>query len=184
MGYAIADAFSNEGAEVTLVLGPSDIKIENKKIHCIKVTDGNEMLREVNNLFKDTDITIMAAAVADYKPIQKSSNKIKKNDGIIKLNLVKSIDILKQLGDHKKKNQILVGFALETENELVNAKKKVKEKNLDFIILNSLKDNGAGFIHDTNKITIIDKNNKIEKFELKSKKEVACDILNKVVSLI
>lgn len=184
MGYAIADAFSNEGADVTLVLGPSDIKIENTKIHCIKVTDGSEMLMEVSNLFKDTDITIMAAAVADYKPVQKSSNKIKKNNGNLNLKLVKTTDILKQLGDQKKKNQILAGFALETDNELVNAKKKLKEKNLDFIILNSLNDNGAGFSNDTNKIIIIDNENKIEKFELKPKKEVAKDILNKVISIM
>ena len=180
MGYAIAEAFANQGCEVILVSGPTNIDINNKKINKIQVTTAEEMYNECIKHFNLVDITVMAAAVADFTPINKSSNKIKKSENNFIIELIPTKDILKELGVLKKAQQLLVGFALETNDEIVNAKKKLHNKNLDLIVLNSLKDKGAGFGFNTNKISIIDRNNKITTFGLKDKSEVAIDIVEKI----
>jgi len=176
MGIALANAFAHEGAEVTLVLGPTHL-LPNNTVKCIRVESAKQMFDQCTDLFKTSDIAIMAAAVADYKVAEYSTQKIKKKEENFQLNLIKTIDVLAELGKQKTK-QCLVGFALETENILEYAIKKIKAKNLDFIVANSLQDNGAGFATDTNKIILIDKNEKVTNFDLKSKEEVAKDILN------
>lgn len=176
MGFEIANAFAQQGADVTLVAGPVALSTP-ENVKRINVVSANEMLNACVQEFNTADITIMAAAVADYKPTNISSRKIKKSEENFSLELSKTIDILANLGKLKKKNQLLAGFALETENELINAKIKLHNKNLDFIVLNSLNDKGAGFSHQTNKITIIDNIDEVTEFPLKSKNEVANDIL-------
>lgn len=178
MGFAIAEEFANQGAEVTLICGPNACKTINPTIKRIDITSAEELYHAAINVFKTTDIAILSAAVADYKPATVAIKKIKKTSEIKSIELVPTKDTLEALGQLKKTNQLLIGFALETDNELENAKAKIKKKNLDFIVLNSLNDAGAGFKTDTNKITIINKNNKIIKFELKSKVDVAKDILD------
>ncbi len=182
MGYAIAEEFLRNGADVTLISGPTNLSID-QSIKKIEVTSAKEMLDESLKYYDETDICIMSAAVADYTPINISTQKIKKQSDTFEIELIKTKDILKILGE-KKKNQILVGFALETQNEEENAAEKLKKKNLDFIVLNSLNDEGAGFKHDTNKITILDKNLQKTTFDLKTKKEIAKDICNRIISLI
>jgi phosphopantothenoylcysteine decarboxylase/phosphopantothenate--cysteine ligase len=182
MGYAIAEEFLRNGADVTLISGPTNLSID-QSIKKIQVTSAKEMLDESLKYYDETDICIMSAAVADYTPINISTQKIKKQSDTFEIELIKTKDILKILGE-KKKNQILVGFALETQNEEENAAEKLKKKNLDFIVLNSLNDEGAGFKHDTNKITILDKNLQKTTFDLKTKKEIAKDICNRIISLI
>jgi len=184
MGFAIADIFSEYGAEVTLISGPVNIKTNNQKVNIISVQSAEEMFTETEKHFPNNDIIIFAAAVADYTPKNPAQSKIKKKSNTLNIDLKPTKDIAKELGKRKTKNQISVGFALETDNELVNAQKKIKKKNFDFIVLNSLNDKGAGFGYDTNKISIIDKDNNITEFELKSKTEVAKDILNKVNELL
>ena len=178
MGFAIAEEFANQGAEVTLICGPNACKTINPTIKRIDITSAEELYHAAINVFKTTDIAILSAAVADYKPATVAIKKIKKTSETKSIELVPTKDSLEALGQLKKTNQLLIGFALETDNELENAKAKIKKKNLDFIVLNSLNDAGAGFKTDTNKITIINKNNKIIKFELKSKVDVAKDILD------
>ena len=178
MGFAIAEEFANQGAEVTLICGPNACKTINPTIKRIDITSAEELYHAAINVFKTTDIAILSAAVADYKPATVAIKKIKKTSETKSIELVPTKDTLEALGQLKKTNQLLIGFALETDNELENAKAKIKKKNLDFIVLNSLNDAGAGFKTDTNKITIINKNNKIIKFELKSKLDVAKDILD------
>ncbi len=180
MGYALAEALANEGAKVHLVSGPTQLQTVHPNITKIAVTSAEEMFQASINLFDKSDIAVLAAAVADYKPAIVADQKIKKSDKDLSIKLSKTKDIAAELGKKKQAKQIMVGFALETENEESNAQKKIKSKNLDFIVLNSLNDSGAGFGHDTNKITIIDKQNKIRKFELKSKKEVAQDIVDTI----
>jgi len=180
MGYAIAEEMANRGAEITLVSGPCQLDIKNPGIKVINVLSTEEMYNECKAIFPKLKGAILTAAVADYKPQVFSQTKIKRNPDKLTLDLEPTKDIAVALGKMKTKDQILVGFALETENELNNALIKIKKKNLDFIVLNSLKDAGAGFQSDTNKICIIDADNNMEKFELKSKKEVACDIVNKL----
>ena len=175
MGVAIADEFAKLGAEVTLVLGPSHQKPNENSVTVIKIESAEEMFNACSTLFSNCDFAILSAAVADYKPKTISSSKIKKKDSDLNLELTKTIDILETLGKQKK-NQLLVGFALETDNIIDYAKDKIKRKNLDFIVANSATETGAGFGVDTNKITIIDRHNKIHNFELKSKQEVAKDI--------
>lgn len=184
MGYAIANEFAERGARVTLISGPTDLNLQHPNICLVSVTDAAEMHESVVKNFKECDIAILAAAVADYKPVKTTKNKIKKNDKNIFLELTNTIDILSELGKLKTKKQVLAGFSLETENEIKNAKQKLKSKNLDFIILNSLNDKGAGFKHDTNKISIIDRNNIIKSFELKHKSQVAKDIVEKTLSFL
>ncbi len=184
MGFAIAEEMARHGAQVTLVAGPTDLTLHHEHIKRVDVTSAEEMHEKTIKLFEKTDIAVMSAAVADYTPEKVSITKIKKSGNELHLKLKKTKDILAELGQHKTRKQILVGFALETDHELENATKKLKAKNLDFIVLNSLKQKGAGFGHDTNKITIINKSGKAEDFKLKSKSEVAHDIVSKIISLI
>ena len=181
MGYHLAMQAANNGAEVTLIMGPSNLKVENSNVFQIDVKTAEQMQRSVKEHFKNTDIAIFAAAVSDYKPQTFETQKIKKNDNNWDISLSKTNDILLEISQEKKEDQILVGFALETENELSNAKEKLINKNLDMIVLNSLNDKGAGFGYDSNKITIIEKDNKIEEFELKHKREVAKDIIDRII---
>jgi len=183
MGYAIASALADEGAEVSLVSGPVEIEIDHPNIEIHKVQSAAEMYEFCAFFHKDSDITIMAAAVADYTPAFPVGKKIKKKDAGFSVELKATKDILKDLGANKKKSQLLVGFALETDNEINNAISKIKNKNLDLIVLNSLKDEGAGFGHATNKVTFIDKAENIQHFDLKSKADVAVDLVQKIVSL-
>ena len=183
MGVAIADAAADSGADVCLVLGPVNIKPKNSKVQIIDVVDAETMANECISRFPAADIAILAAAVADFTPEHIEEKKIKKGgDGLI-LRLKPTTDIAEALGKIKETGQLLVGFALETDNEVNNAAAKLKSKNLDLIVLNSLRDEGAGFGYDTNKITIIDRNNNINKFELKSKEEAAADIIAKIASM-
>lgn len=184
MGFALAEELSRQGAEVVLISGPSSERTISNSIVRIDVGSSAEMLNEVVQHFNESNITIMSAAVADYRPKEISTEKIKKQNTEFNLELVKTTDILSELGKRKKRNQILVGFALETENEEENAKDKLLRKNLDFIVLNSLKDKGAGFKADTNKVTIIDKNLELTTYSLKTKQEVAKDICQKIIDLI
>ncbi len=184
MGVAIAETAAKRGAEVKLVIGPSSVETAHPSIERVNVVSAEEMYVACTKAFKAMDVAIMTAAVADYRPTKVAREKIKKKDVALHIELEPTKDILAELGKLKKKGQTLVGFALETENELKNASGKLKSKNLDFIVLNSLKDKGAGFQRDTNKITIIDRNNKTTKFELKSKQEVAKDIINKVTEAV
>ena len=180
MGVAIAEEFAQRGADVTLILGPSNIDVS-KNIQTVKVTSAQQMYDACINNFSKKDITVMAAAVTDYMPQDFSSTKIKKTEDVIPLNLKRTNDILKEMGEQKNKDQILVGFALETNNEKENALSKLEKKNLDLIVLNSLNDEGAGFRTDTNKITIFDKNGNEFNFGKKSKKLVAKDIVNTII---
>ena len=183
MGFAIASAAANLGAEVFLISGPSNQQIKHSLVHRVDVVSAEEMYEASHIYFKEVDIAILSAAVADYKPKNSASQKIKKTDTPLELSLSPTKDILASLGAIKKQ-QYLVGFALETNNEIENAKGKLKRKNLDAIILNSLKDKGAGFAKDTNKITIIDKEFNEKAFKLKSKVAVAKDIMNEIVNRI
>ena len=177
MGVEIAKALANQGAEVNLITGPISIDVEDQGINVIKVTTAEEMHVECLKTFPDSDIAIMSAAVADFTPDTVSPEKIKKEEGINSISLKPTIDILSELGRNKKEGQILVGFALETDNEKANARKKLVNKNLDVIVLNSLNDVGAGFGHDTNKVTILTADGNEQMFELKTKQEVALDLL-------
>ena len=183
MGVAIAEEMKNRGANVTLVLGPSNINVS-ENIEVIKVKSANEMYEACINHFEKTDIAVMSAAVADYTPVSTASQKIKKNENTFNIELTKTKDILKSLGEKKKNKQLLVGFALETSNEKEYALKKLQTKNADMIVLNSLNDAGAGFGYDTNRITIFDKHSNEYKFDTKSKKEVAIDIVNTIIKLL
>jgi len=180
MGVAIAENLAEKGAKVKLVLGPSTIKVD-QKINTVKVISANEMYEACMKDFQSFDIIIMAAAVADYSPKNKSVQKIKKEKEEFTLELIKTKDILFEAGKRKAPAQTLVGFALETENEKENAIKKLSKKNADLIVLNSLNDKQAGFGIDTNKITIFDKNKKEYQFAAKTKKEVAEDIVNTII---
>lgn len=184
MGVAIADEFAERGAEVTLICGPSSIQSNNNKVKRIDVTSAEEMYQAVFASQDTLDVAVMAAAVADYTPVSISSEKVKKKEGDLKVDLKRTKDILKSLGGVKKEGQVLVGFAMETQNELENASKKVKSKNADFIVLNSLREEGAGFKGDTNKVTFVYPNNKTTHFELKSKLDVAKDIADSVKDLL
>jgi phosphopantothenoylcysteine decarboxylase/phosphopantothenate--cysteine ligase len=183
MGYALAEEFAKRGAEVTLISGPVNLTLNNPKIRLIKITSAEEMQRNCVKEFPNSQITIMAAAVADYIPVKKENKKIKKDEEELSINLKKSVDILDGLGKVKKKHQILVGFALETHDELSNAAKKLKNKNLDLVVLNSLQDKGAGFGFKTNKVTMLDKNGQVDSYDLKLKTLVASDIADKIKSL-
>ncbi|MEO6348521.1 MAG: bifunctional phosphopantothenoylcysteine decarboxylase/phosphopantothenate--cysteine ligase CoaBC [Aquaticitalea sp.] len=183
MGFEIAKAAANLGAEVTLIAGPTNETVAHHLIKVINVVSASEMYEVAHSHFNDCDIAILAAAVADYKPKFVSETKIKKKDATLTLELEKTKDILKSLGIYKK-NQFLVGFALETDQEIENAKIKLKSKNLDLIVLNSLKDDGAGFGGSTNKVTFITKEDEVIEHDLKSKADVAKDILNHILKQI
>ena len=183
MGFSLAKTAASLGAEVILITGPTSLNIIDDNIFVINVVTADEMFLEVKKHFKSSDISILSAAVSDFKPKNRSKIKIKKqNLDLLSIDLVENIDILKYLGDNKSNNQILVGFALETDNEFQNALSKIENKNLDAIVLNSLNDKGAGFGHDTNKVTFINKNGKTSKFKLKSKIDVSKDIFNELVN--
>lgn len=184
MGFAIADRLAQLGACVTLVTGPSAQQTKQHTVTRIDVTSAGEMLDACLKHFPECDACIMSAAVADYTPAKVSLHKIKKDEPEFHLDLKKTVDILNTLGMQKKSGQILAGFALETDEEEQNAIKKLKRKNLDFVVLNSLNDAGAGFRKDTNKITIIDRDLQKTAFELKSKEDVAIDIGNKLIELL
>lgn len=180
MGFDIATAAANLGAEVVLVSGPTHLKMKNNSVNLIRVTSADEMYDACHHYFENMDVAIAAAAVADYKPKNVALQKIKKTEATFTIELEKNKDILLSLGQIKK-NQFLIGFALETENEIENAKIKIKKKNLDLIVLNSLNDKGAGFGQPTNKVTFIDKDFNIFENPLKSKELVAQDIVNLIV---
>ena len=184
MGYAIANAFSSEGAIVELVSGPVNIAPNSPVINIHKVTSADEMNHQASSLFPEMDVVVFAAAVADYKPESQQTSKIKRNGNGLVLNLVPNEDIAAKLGGQRIASQILVGFALESENGEANAVKKLKEKNLDLIVLNRLNHPGAGFNVDTNKIIILDKDNNQKEFELKSKDDVAKDIVDEIFNLM
>jgi phosphopantothenoylcysteine decarboxylase / phosphopantothenate---cysteine ligase len=179
MGFALAECFAREGAEVILVSGPVNLKATDPKIKTVSVTTADEMFAEVQKYATEADIWVFAAAVADYKPKQAADLKIKKDTDSFSIELVKNVDIAATLGKQKRPDQFAVGFALETNNELAHAQQKLQKKNLNMVILNSLQDAGAGFKHDTNKITIVEPD-KITNFELKAKTEVAQDIVRKI----
>lgn len=182
MGFDIANQAAKLGANVTLISGPSHFEASNPSINVIRVTSAQQMYEQAHLYFSNVDIMIAAAAVADYKPKNVATHKIKKSEDTLSIELEKTKDILFSLGKIKK-HQFLVGFALETENEIEHAKLKIQKKNLDLIVLNSLKDEGAGFGKTTNKVTLIDKSFVITPMVLKSKEEVAQDILNKIIEL-
>jgi phosphopantothenoylcysteine decarboxylase/phosphopantothenate--cysteine ligase len=180
MGFDIAESAASFGAEVVLVSGPTHCKFKNTNIKLISVVSAQQMFDACHLYFDTVDVAIAAAAVADYRPKVVANQKIKKSDASFIIELEKTKDILESFGKSKK-NQFLIGFALETENEIENAKAKIQKKNLDLIVLNSMNDEGAGFGKSTNKITFIDKHFTIEQMQLKSKEEVAADIINKII---
>lgn len=184
MGYALALEVAMRGGTVDLVSGPVTIELSHPSVKIHKIVSASEMLNKCKELFKNSQICIMSAAIADFTPKNPSSRKIKKLNEIPVIELSSTTDVLKELGNLKKENQLLIGFALETDNEMENAFKKIDSKNLDFIVLNSLNDKGAGFGSETNKISIINKNKEVQSFELKSKSEVAQDIINYLEKLI
>lgn len=181
MGYAIAETLANRGAQVELVSGPTHLVTTHPGVHVTRVTSAEEMYQACTSIFPSVQITVLSAAVADYRPTVVADQKIKKGDGGLTLELTKTFDIAAELGRRKQPGQLIVGFALETENERANAEKKLTSKNFDLIVLNSLQDAGAGFGHDTNKITIVTRDRAAKEFNLKSKKEVATDIVNTIV---
>jgi phosphopantothenoylcysteine decarboxylase / phosphopantothenate---cysteine ligase len=181
MGFALAEQLAAKGAEVTLVCGPNALAVASPAIKRIDVTSAEEMYKVSSEVFKDTHIAVLAAAVADYKPAHPATEKIKKAGNEKILELIKTVDIAATLGAIKRQDQFLVGFALETTNEEANAIEKLRAKNFDCIVLNSLRNAGAGFKYDTNQVKIIDKENNSVNFELKSKQEVAVDIVNHII---
>ena len=180
MGVAIAETLANQGATVHLISGPGVNGVAHKQITTHKVISADQMYESVISLFDKIDIAVFAAAVADYKPANTAPQKIKKSDSTMNIELVKNKDIAAEMGKLKKNGQFTVGFALETENEELNAQEKLKKKKFDMIVLNSLNDNGAGFSHDTNKISIFSVKNSVRHFPLKTKKEVAEDIVDNI----
>ncbi len=184
MGYAIAEELAENGADVILVSGPVSVLAKNKRIKTVLVESAKEMYKECLSYFSSVNGAVMCAAVADFTPVEVETQKTKRGKANWSIELKPTQDIAQALGERKKPDQILVGFALETNNEVENALIKLKKKNLDMIVLNSLNDKGAGFGGDTNKITIIDKDNKQQLFELKNKKEVAADIVEKMLTIL
>jgi phosphopantothenoylcysteine decarboxylase/phosphopantothenate--cysteine ligase len=179
MGYALAGCFAEAGATVYLISGPTHLQLHHPAVHLISVMTAEEMYRAALPFADKVDVMVFAAAVADYRPREVSPVKLKKNEEHLSLELVRNIDIAAALGKAKKPGQVAVGFALETHNEAENARAKLLKKNLDLIVLNSLREEGAGFKHDTNKIAILDRD-KIIHFELKAKTEVARDIVEEI----
>lgn len=184
MGFAIAESLANSGATVNLVTGPTTQYTSHPGVNVIRITSAEEMHHACVEQFPQTDIAVLAAAVADYKPVKVADQKIKKKDDSLILELIKTHDIAAALGKVKHNGQVVVGFALETEQEQANAFKKLESKNFDLIVLNSLNDSGAGFGHDTNKITILDNIGNVRSFDLKNKKDVANDIVTAIIEKI
>lgn len=183
MGYAIAEECANRGAEVVLVSGPTSLSVNNSNIKLVKVSSAREMYEACNQEFPQCNAAVLSAAVADFTPQNVSDTKIKRKDNNLEITLKPTDDIAASLGKQKG-DRVLVGFALEKENELENAIGKLERKNFDFIVLNSMNDKGAGFNHDTNKITIINRNKEVKNFELKPKVLVAKDIVNEIENLL
>ena len=181
MGLAIAKELMMKGADVELVLGPTQLEFATNGMKITRVNTADEMLQACNKAFEKADIGVMTAAIADYTPVTKSDQKIKKTESVFSLDLMKTKDVLKDLGTKKKEGQVLVGFALETNNEREYALGKLKNKNLDLIVMNSLNDKGAAFGYDTNKVTIFTKSGEEIAFDTKSKKEVAKDIVDTII---
>ena len=184
MGFAIAETCAQQGANVILITGPVNLAPIHPNIKLIRIQTAKQMFEACKMHFPACDSAILSAAVADFSPETTFTDKVKRAKDTWRINLEPTTDIARELGSMKKNNQVLAGFALETENELENAKLKLRKKNFDFIVLNSLKDDGAGFGTDTNKITIIDKDNNIDNFELKSKTEVSEDIVEKLTAMM
>jgi phosphopantothenoylcysteine decarboxylase/phosphopantothenate--cysteine ligase len=185
MGFALAEACAKRGAEVKLVAGPVSLKTFHPHIHRINIESAEEMYNMVIPLFPEADVAILCAAVADYRPLEQKNTKIKReNNELFSLPLIRNKDIASALGKRKRANQLVAGFALETNEGMINANKKLVNKNLDMIIMNSLEDTGAGFQYDTNKVTIIDRKGEIRELPLKSKKEIATDIVDKLITLL
>lgn len=184
MGVAIAEEFASRGADVTLILGPDSVLPINDRIQIERVVSADEMLSSCESHFDAADVTILAAAIADYKPAVVAPEKIKKDGDRMTIELVRTPDIAATLGKKKRKNQILVGFALETQDGEANALDKLKKKNMNMIVLNNPKDEGAAFGHDTNKVTFLYPDNKRENFELKSKRDVANDIVTAISQIL
>ncbi len=184
MGYALAEVLAERGANVTLVSGPTNLTVAYPTITVVKVHSAAEMYAACQHHFPTATLTILTAAVADYTPKVVADRKIKKNEGEFQLALVRTVDIAARLGQQKRDDQFLVGFALETDNELANARAKLVSKNLDLIVLNSLRDAGAAFGHDTNQVTLIHRNGAIHRFGLKSKRAVAHDIADQVSTVL
>ncbi len=184
MGAEIALALAKNGARVELILGPTSLAIDHPLINVHHVTSAEDMFERCTSLFPESDVGIMTAAVADFRPVSGAAEKIKKESGLENLQLEPTKDILSEMGKGKRDNQLLVGFALETENEEKNALKKLQNKNLDLIVLNSLKDDGAGFGYDTNKITLLTREGNKKEYPLKSKADVATDILLAIEDLL
>lgn len=184
MGYAIAEELVSQGAEVILISGPTQLTTSNSLITRIDIQTAQEMYDAAVKYFPTCDAGIMSAAVADFRPVSAAREKVKRGKDNMQIDLTPNKDIAAELGKRKKNNQLLVGFALETNDEVKNAKKKIQNKNFDFIVLNSLQEKGAGFGVDTNKISIIDNSGNTKNFELKSKKEVAVDIVNELITKI
>jgi len=182
MGYAIAESLAEKGAQVVIISGPVTITTCHPNIKIIHVVSAREMYDESVRIFPDCDVAILSAAVSDYTPVVHFNQKLKRKEEKLHMELKPTVDIAAALGRMKRKDQVLIGFALESENEIWNATKKIKNKNLDFIVLNSLRDKGAGFRTDTNKVTFIDRDNNIQEFKLKQKKEVAEDIVSKLMN--
>lgn len=182
MGYAIANELAERGAHVELVSGPVSLKADHPNINLTKVTSASEMNEQCLHIFPRARGAVMCAAVADYAPVEMASHKIKRSDGNMTIELKPNPDIAAALGSIKQQGQLLVGFALETQNETQNALLKLRKKNLDMIVLNSLNEPGAGFQSETNKITIINKYNNSFNFELKTKAKVAIDIVDRMIA--
>ena len=184
MGFALAEELANRGAEVTLVAGPVQLSVQHPNIQRLDVTSAEEMYKACTAAFAGADIGIMSAAIADFTPENVADKKIKKGDTTPEIVLKPTRDVLREMGRQKKERQFLVGFALETDNEIENARKKLHTKNLDLIVLNSLQDAGAGFQHPTNRVTLLDKEGGMKAYELKDKREVAVDIVNRIEEML
>lgn len=181
MGIAIAEKLADAGATVRLVLGPTHLKTTHPAIETVRIQSAQEMFEACTAVFPQTDISVLAAAVADYRPKVFSETKIKKKDDDLSLELAKTVDIAANLGRQKRPGQLLVGFALETNDEAANAQLKLEKKNLDFIVLNSMRDAGAGFGHDTNKVSFLRRDGSRTDFDLKQKTDVAADIVTEII---
>lgn len=184
MGIALAEEFASRGCRVIMIKGPTPLQVVNKDIKEVDVQTAAEMFGACTQYFSECDVIVFAAAVADYTPKHPATSKIKKNDTEITLELVKTRDIAGELGKQKKPGQVVVGFALETDDELNNAREKLKKKNLDLMVLNSMRDEGAGFGFDTNKVTLMDIKGNVTKFDLKLKTEAARDIVQVVFEIL
>lgn len=182
MGYALAEAFADRGANVTLISGPTQLRLQHPLVEVVAVQTADEMYTAAAKIAPQADVWVFAAAVADYKPRSMAAEKIKKDDDTLTLELVKNVDIAATLGQQKRPEQYSVGFALETNNEEAHARAKLERKNFDLIVLNSLRDAGAGFGHDTNKVTLLTAGGQMTTFKLKPKAEVARDIVQTVLA--